>query len=128
MVYFSEDVSRMDRLRLKKLDRWLEEYACDGLIGEELDPWSMQLGRSVQPTICAVEDIDDIEVLEATYLGDGIIEARCQVGLRLELDLNDEDDNTTNSEATMDITLEIHAHERKIAGHHVHDAHAPDLY
>jgi hypothetical protein len=127
MAYFDDDkVSRLDRLRLKHIDEWFQEYATDELLGEELEPGPMGLGTSVQPTVISVWDIDELDVFEAEFLGDGVIEVGCCVLLRLELDLNDDDQNTQSTEATMVIALKVNTRERKIVGHHLQDACAPD--
>src|SRR4051812_23902433 len=67
-LHFAEQIPTGVTKRLKRLDVWFEEYATDGLIGQELAPGPMGLRRSTQPTICMVEDIDSIDVQEATDL------------------------------------------------------------
>jgi hypothetical protein len=123
MAYFSDKVSLLNLIRLKGLDGWIRAYATDGLRGEELEPGPIELGSSARPTVRLVEDIDEIEVLGAEHLGDGVLEARCRVSLVLELNLNDEG-NTVSREATLDITLRVDSLQKKITAHSLHDARA----
>ena len=123
-LYFAAEITPAMKRRLKKLDAWFAGYATDGLIGEEFDPLAMDLRGSARPSVCMAEDIDSLEVLEASDLGDGTIEARCQVYLALELDLNDDEGDTVTRSVIMEITLRIDAREKEIAGHRVQDAYA----
>jgi hypothetical protein len=126
-VHFGDDkVSLLNLVLLKGLDGWFREYAPVGFLGEELDPGPMQLGSSARPTVRLVEDIDEIEVLGAEHLGDGVLEARCRASLVLvlELNLNDDEGNTVSREATLDITLQVDSLQKKITAYSLHDARA----
>jgi hypothetical protein len=124
MAYFSDKVSLLNLIGLKGLDGWIRAYATDGLRGEELEPGPIELDSSARPTIRHVVGVKEIVVPEAEHLGDGVIEARCQVSLVLELDLNVDEGNTVSREATLDITLQVNSLEEKITAHSLHDARA----
>lgn len=118
-VLFDDSISKLDRLRFKNLDEMFRDYADGALLGEEIDPFEMPPICSTQRTISSVEDIDEIEVLEVDHIEEREFEVRCQVSLLLELDLNDEEQNTDMSYATLELTLRVDLTERKIRGHYL---------
>jgi hypothetical protein len=127
MVHFDDKVPRRLARKLRNLDELFGPFAIEFLPGEELDPGRLSLPRSSQPVITLVEDIDDeMTVVEASETADGQIEARINVFMNIEVDLNDEDGESESTGATFDISLLVDPDEGEIDGHYVHGAADPD--
>jgi hypothetical protein len=127
MVHFDDKVPRRLARKLRRLDKLFGPYAIEFLPGEGLDPGPLSLPRSSQPVITLVEDIDDeMAVLEAVETADGQIEARLNVFMNIEVDLNDEDGESETTGATFDVSLLIDPDAGEIIGHYVHGAADPD--
>ncbi|MEI7684986.1 MAG: hypothetical protein WCL32_08160 [Planctomycetota bacterium] len=111
--------------RLSNITAWFQEYAGDKFVGEELQPSPMSLPLSSQPTISSIQRYGELEVLEAVEQGH-LVQVEAVIDLDLEVDLNDEEDETTNATAIVDLTLVVNLRTGKINSHVIKVARHPD--